>query len=51
MDVQQTETLENQEISANVTVVTTSVAQDVAKPPTIGQLVSHDLLLGKNYFT
>ncbi|KAL1490432.1 hypothetical protein ABEB36_013127 [Hypothenemus hampei] len=44
MDVQQTETLENQEISANVTVITT---QDSPKSPTIGQLVSHDLLLGR----
>ncbi|XP_019763425.1 E3 ubiquitin-protein ligase UBR5 isoform X4 [Dendroctonus ponderosae] len=46
MDVQQAESLENQEISANVTVVTTSVAQELPKP-TIGQLVSHDLLLGR----
>ncbi|XP_076270049.1 E3 ubiquitin-protein ligase hyd isoform X5 [Rhynchophorus ferrugineus] len=42
----QPETLENQEISANVTVVTTNVTQELNKP-TIGQLVSHDLLLGR----
>ncbi|XP_066251195.1 E3 ubiquitin-protein ligase hyd isoform X7 [Euwallacea similis] len=47
MDVQQPETLENQEISANVTVVTTSVSQEPSKSPTIGQVVSHDLLLGR----
>lgn len=47
VDSQQPETLENQEISANVTVVTTpSVSTDVVRP-TIGQSVSHDLLLGR----
>ncbi|XP_030767956.1 E3 ubiquitin-protein ligase UBR5 isoform X5 [Sitophilus oryzae] len=45
MDVQ-LETLENQEISANVTVVTSSAPQELSKP-SIGQLVSHDLLLGR----
>lgn len=49
MDMQQPETLENQEISANVTVVTTpSVNLNPEIPrPTIGQMVSHDLLLGR----
>lgn len=46
MDIPQPETLENQEISANVTVVTTNVNNDISKP-TIGQSVSHDLLLGR----
>ncbi|KAG5892960.1 hypothetical protein JTB14_015007 [Gonioctena quinquepunctata] len=46
MDIQQPETLENQEISANVTVVTTTVNTEPPKP-TIGQSVSHDLLLGR----
>ncbi|CAH0557316.1 unnamed protein product [Brassicogethes aeneus] len=46
LDNQQPETLENQEISANVTVVTTAVNNDVAKP-SLGQSVSHDLLLGR----
>lgn len=45
VDIPQPETLENQEISANVTVVTT-VNNEVPKP-TIGQSVSHDLLLGR----
>lgn len=49
VDMQQPETLENQEISANVTVVTTpSVNLNLEVPrPTIGQMVSHDLLLGR----
>ena len=47
VDSQQPETLENQEISANVTVVTTpGVTTEVARP-SIGQSVSHDLLLGR----
>lgn len=46
MDIQQPETLENQEISANVTVITTMVNNELPKP-TIGQSVSHDLLLGR----
>lgn len=46
MDIQQPETLENQEISANVTVVTTMVNNEIPKPA-IGQSVSHDLLLGR----
>ncbi|KAJ8966246.1 hypothetical protein NQ314_003661 [Rhamnusium bicolor] len=46
MDIQQPETLENQEISANVTIVTTTVNNDTPKP-TVGQSVSHDLLLGR----
>ncbi|KAK5646050.1 hypothetical protein RI129_004514 [Pyrocoelia pectoralis] len=44
---QQTETLENQEISANVTVVTTPNTNIQVDRPTIGQSVSHDLLLGR----
>ncbi|XP_060518971.1 E3 ubiquitin-protein ligase UBR5 isoform X3 [Cylas formicarius] len=48
MDVQLPETLENQEISANITIVTTSVnCEQAIKQPTVGQLVSHDLLLGR----
>lgn len=46
VDIQQPETLENQEISANVTVVTTTVNNELPKP-TVGQSVSHDLLLGR----
>ncbi|KAJ8980295.1 hypothetical protein NQ317_005215 [Molorchus minor] len=46
METQQTETLENQEISANVTVVTTTVNNEIPRPM-IGQSVSHDLLLGR----
>lgn len=46
MDIQHPETLENQEISANVTVVTTLVSNEMPKP-TIGQSVSHDLLFGR----
>ncbi|XP_074027095.1 E3 ubiquitin-protein ligase hyd isoform X3 [Leptinotarsa decemlineata] len=46
MDIQQPESLENQEISANVTVVTTTVNNETPKP-TFGQTVSHDLLLGR----
>ncbi|CAG9834089.1 unnamed protein product [Diabrotica balteata] len=46
MDISQPETLENQEISANVTVVTTPVNAEVPRP-TFGQSVSHDLLLGR----
>lgn len=49
MDIPQPETLENQQISANVTVVTTpsvNLNTDISRP-TIGQLVSHDLLLGR----
>lgn len=45
---QQTETLENQEISANVTVVTTPTMNSVELlRPSIGQSVSQDLLLGR----
>lgn len=48
VDSQQPETLENQEISANVTVVTTPSVNTLEIPrPTIGQSVSHDLLLGR----
>lgn len=51
VDNQQSESLENQEISANVTVETTphpSIQPEVPRPqPTIGQSVSHDLLLGR----
>lgn len=49
VDMQQTEVLENRNVSANVTVVTTpSVNQAPEIPkPTIGQMVSHDLLLGR----
>lgn len=47
LDNQQTETLENQEISANVTVVTTSTYNNDVSKPSIGQSVSHDLLLGR----
>lgn len=47
VDSQQPETLENQEISANVTVVTTPSANTEVLRPTIGQSVSHDLLLGR----
>ena len=47
MDIPQPESLEHQEISANVTVVTTAVLTQEVSKPTIGQLVSHDLLLGK----
>lgn len=46
VDNQPTETLENQEISANVTVVTTTMNNDPPKP-SFGQLVSQDLLLGR----
>ncbi|KAL3282723.1 hypothetical protein HHI36_005894 [Cryptolaemus montrouzieri] len=47
VDNQQAETLENQEISANVTIITTpSVSTEVPRP-TLGQSVSHDLLLGR----
>lgn len=49
MDIQQPESLENQQISANVTVVTTpnvNLNNEVLRP-SIGQLVSHDLLLGR----
>lgn len=49
VDIPQPETLENQQISANVTVVTTpnvNLNNDITRP-TIGQLVSHDLLLGR----
>lgn len=45
---QQTETLENQEISANVTVMTTPTTNSVELlRPSIGQSVSQDLLLGR----
>lgn len=44
---QQPETLENQEISANVTVVTTHNLTAEILRPTIGQTVSQDLLLGR----
>lgn len=46
---QQTETLENQEISANVTVVTTPNTNNSLElmRPSIGQSVSQDLLLGR----
>lgn len=47
VDSQHMETLENQEISANVTVVTTPTAPAQSDRPTIGQSVSHDLLLGR----
>jgi E3 ubiquitin-protein ligase EDD1 len=47
VDSQQPETLENQEISANVTVVTTPSVNPEMLRPTIGQSVSHDLLLGR----
>ncbi|KAK9872968.1 hypothetical protein WA026_020316 [Henosepilachna vigintioctopunctata] len=47
VDNQQAETLENQEISANVTVVTTPSVNPEVPRPTIGQSVSHDLLLGR----
>ncbi|XP_044752441.1 E3 ubiquitin-protein ligase UBR5 isoform X3 [Coccinella septempunctata] len=47
VDNQQTETLEHQEISANVTVVTTPSVNPEIPRPTIGQSVSHDLLLGR----
>ncbi|KAJ8960750.1 hypothetical protein NQ318_020043 [Aromia moschata] len=47
MDIQQPETLENQEISANVTVVTTTTVNNEIPRPMIGQSVSHDLLLGR----
>lgn len=46
---QQPETLENQEISANVTVVTTPnpiLTQEIIRP-TFGQSISQDLLLGR----
>ncbi|XP_017768727.1 PREDICTED: E3 ubiquitin-protein ligase UBR5 isoform X3 [Nicrophorus vespilloides] len=46
---QPTESLENQEISSNVTVVTTPITNlnsDILRP-TIGQSVSQDLLLGR----
>lgn len=46
VDNQTPETLENQEISANVTVLTTQISSEVLKP-TIGQIVSQDLLLGR----
>ncbi|XP_056647890.1 E3 ubiquitin-protein ligase hyd isoform X1 [Diorhabda sublineata] len=46
LDISQSETLENQEISANVTVVTTPVNNEIPRP-TFGQTVSHDLLLGR----
>ncbi|KAI4466436.1 e3 ubiquitin-protein ligase ubr5 [Holotrichia oblita] len=45
---QQPETLENQEISANVTVVTTPTTNSIELlRPSIGQSVSQDLLLGR----
>lgn len=47
VDSQHMETLENQEISANVTVVTTPTVPVQSDRPTIGQSVSHDLLLGR----
>lgn len=47
VDAQQPETLENQEISANVTVITTPSLSNEVLRPTIGQSVSHDLLLGR----
>ncbi|RZC39465.1 E3 ubiquitin-protein ligase hyd, partial [Asbolus verrucosus] len=47
VDSQQPETLENQEISANVTVVTTPSVNTEIFRPTVGQSVSHDLLLGR----
>nr|CAH7746807.1 unnamed protein product [Callosobruchus chinensis] len=46
-EIPQPETLENQEISANVTVITTPSVQPEIPRPTIGQSVSHDLLLGR----
>lgn len=46
VDNQMTENLENQEISANVTVLTSHIPPEVTKP-TIGQIVSQDLLLGR----
>ncbi|KRT83810.1 hypothetical protein AMK59_4307, partial [Oryctes borbonicus] len=48
VESQQTETLENQEISANVTVVTTPASNSIELlRPSIGQSVSQDLLLGR----
>ncbi|CAH1996841.1 unnamed protein product [Acanthoscelides obtectus] len=46
-EIPQPETLENQEISANVTVITTPSVPPEIQRPTIGQSVSHDLLLGR----
>lgn len=49
-EVQQADMLENQEISANVTVITTpntSTANTDVTRPSIGQSVSQDLLLGR----
>lgn len=46
MDIPQPETLENQEISANVTVITTPANTEIPRL-TFGQSVSHDLLLGR----
>lgn len=51
VDNHQSESLENQDISANVTIETTqpsvSHTEVVRAQPTIGQSVSHDLLLGR----
>ncbi|CAG9865425.1 unnamed protein product [Phyllotreta striolata] len=46
LDISQLDTLENQEISSNVTVITTPAATEVPRP-SFGQSVSHDLLLGR----
>lgn len=48
VDNQIPENLENQEISANVTVLTTQIPTDITiTKPTIGQIISQDLLLGR----
>lgn len=49
VDNQQTESLENQEISANVTIVTTpnTILPQENPKPTFGQSISQDLLLGR----